>query len=221
MMPSGSAPGARHVAGRLGHGRLAPLVGVERHQPVVAVHADRHRERLAAHPEHAGVAAGAEHGEACTVESYCSYTHRLLAIDGRVEEGVQRGVHPDPGRRGGASPAGARPRRGASRASGDVDRAVVHQRLAGNCRHGQSVVLDPEEAVVGHVTDRRRLQLPLLADRLDGGAPGAVRPPPASAPAIPRAGSRTESSPTHGSAPGRCRFRPRRRPAPPSRRWNS
>ncbi len=68
-------------------------------------------------------------------------------------------------RRGGAAGHGGLAPRGLR----GVDRAVVDQALPGNRDHREAVVLDAEEAVIGHVPDRRGVELPLGADRLDVG----------------------------------------------------
>ena len=88
--------GAGDVARRLGHGGLAALVGIERDEPGVAVHASpRARSRCPGPGARRRRRRGRSTVEACTVESYCSYTQRLLAMFGRVEQELQRALEID------------------------------------------------------------------------------------------------------------------------------
>ena len=159
--------GAGDVARRLRDRGLAALVRVERHQPGVAVHRDGDAEVGRPAP---GSTPASPPGPS-TVEAWTRgivlLVHPALARDvGAVEQELQaRRRRSTFGGTAGRRSAGAR-RVGFTRL-GSVDRTVVHQALAGNRGHGEPVVLDPEDPVVGHPADGRGGELPLGADRLD------------------------------------------------------
>ena len=166
-------PGAGDIAGRLRDGRLAALIGIERDQPVVAVHADGDPEPGARNPEHAGVSAGPQHGRRLH-GGVVLLVHPALAGDaGRVEQGRQRSLQIERrlGRRTGGS---ASDRLGRLPGFRMVDRAVVHQPLPGNRRDHLPVMPHPEDPVVGDPPDGGRRELPAGAHRLDLGHPGGL-----------------------------------------------
>ena len=96
--------GAGDVPRRLGDGRLAAFVRIERHQPVVAVHRDGEPERRARHLQHARVAAGAEHGRGLD-RRVVLLVHPALAREvGRVEQQLERRLQVGFGRAARARP---------------------------------------------------------------------------------------------------------------------
>ena len=135
----------------------------------------------------------------------CSANRAGAATSGRsrraAESGRDRGAAARPA--WSAARTGAR-RRGAPCASGST----------GSCDDLLAAGADAEQAVVGHLSDHDRVEVPLRED-LHHRRPRHRRARrSACAPAIPRAGSRRASGPPRASAPGRDRWRCPGRRAP-------
>ena len=109
--------------------------------------------------------------------SYCRYTQRLLAMVGDASSASSAS----------SAPASVEPAASASRSSRCtsreirrrrhrplVDRRLVGQRAVRNLGDDLAAILHAQHAVVGHLADAHRVQIPLLEDALDLGFAAAL-----------------------------------------------
>ena len=177
VMPSGSAPVHATLRAASATVALPPSYGSSATSRLLQSTLTASAKGSPSTRKHAGVAAGAEDGRGLH-RGVVLLVHPPLAGDRRrVEQRLERRVHVDAG---GAAGPGLPPRRGGRLARlGGVDRAVVHQRLAGNFRHGEPVVPDAEEPVVGHLADLRSPPAPTSGRSPGWRAPAEAPRPPA------------------------------------------